>query len=284
MKLTPLSLVVFQVVAAHRFFYNSRVIWRLDVSGKDGIDDRGIELGVVIFDQHLQPLQHRREYAHTPVLAGALMVKIMDDDRPAPAGFPLDALPRYRLGTGEEVALVSTADVIGNRRAVSVNFHPTPDVVAVKYQLRVRQTIRVQYLDGGCISRTPWPLPLWQPVHHGQCIAIDNFVPKTQTHLLAHRHFALGVAIAANIVRPGSVAGLQALAKLIGPHVVEFLDACVGAQGGVIRFEDRPEGSADRVIQDARDSTGCPAIVAHHVTHARDDPVAVHIEVAIGRT
>ena len=216
------------------------------------------------------------------MLACAFIVVVMNDDGTAPFGFALDQIPTNRVAGREPVSLVSTANVVAGRSTVTIDHDTTTHRRGIEPKIRVAQTIRIQDLDCRGIARAGTHA-FRNPVAHRQGIAIDDLVTKTKSHHLWQRHVALGVAVLARIICPGAVMRIDRLAEFHGPLRIERLDTGVLRQAAIVRFADRAEVRTDDVIEDPRNGTGGPAIIAYHITHTRHDAVAVHVDFAISR-
>src|SRR5665213_462081 len=107
---------------AQRFLDDLRIVGALDIGAEDRVDDRRVKLAVVVFDEHLEALQHRREYPGAAAMLPCLMMlEEMHDDRAPPRGLARNSIPMHALRRGPPIALMRAPNVVGDRRAVLVD-------------------------------------------------------------------------------------------------------------------------------------------------------------------
>jgi hypothetical protein len=119
--------------------------------------------------------------------------------------------------------------------------------------------------------------------HLRERFAVDDLVPEAEAQHLRDGLFAHPVAVAAGVFRPQPVMRIDGATVFLGPLGIERLDPAVRGERAIVGFADRPKVRADSVVEDAGHRARGPSVIAHQVTRARHDPIAVAVRLAVGR-
>ncbi len=202
------------------------VEWRCDEGSEHRLQDSLLQLGTVVFRQHLEPRQDWVQHGQATVLTCPLAVEVVNHNRPSPGGLARHAVPDHALGRLVPVGRVGPADVVGDRRAETVNLDPTAQVHSVHLLIRVRQPIGINDLQGGGVARAILADELRQIEQHPQPLAVDHLVGQREMEHLHHRLRARGIAVARRIVGIHAPAGLDHFGEFVGPDCIKRLVEC----------------------------------------------------------